>query len=461
MTKTDPTWKDIDEIVKLRTKAGSFVSVKELETAFATDDDAKVSAILAALRGPTEEYEANIYPLSGVRLTLVVQKNRHRKWFKEDQLIINIYTQARSKYRVGSAKEEAEKAAADAKAEVDKKRKAEERAKIEEESSERAKKAKEVKKSVTLKEKVEVSEVDEGNLDIDPIPSKSTMTIREHIKFYHLQSNAALEAYVPSIDENYVFPAWTEEFVSMVDNGLNCWLYGGTGAGKSSMAEQVCATAKLPLMYQSFHEDIKPDQLFGGKDLVDGNTVWVDGPVTKAYREGFVLLLDEIDGLPPEIQFCLYGILDRKPLVLAENGNEVVKPHPNFRAIATGNTQGRGDEYGMFAGTNVLNRAFLNRYRVWYKVDYPSEGIYRKIIEKEGVTPAVARVIARLAKEINNAFMNGTLTETFSLRDAREVAKVAELAEGDIGRALQLTLLNRLSSVESAAVSEMCRRIIE
>lgn len=450
MVKIDPTWKDIDDIINLRTKSGIAISLKELETAFAKDDDAKVISILESLRGPTEEYEADVYPLSGVRLTVSVMKNRHKKYFNEDTLKENLYSQAYAKKSSMSSKEEAEKSAREAeKAEKAKK----EKATVDKEDAK--KKAVESIKSKISSFSVEVDE--DGSVIS---PKSTTMTTRDNIKFNHLQSNAALEAYIPEVDENYVFPVWTEEFVSMLDNGLNVWLYGGTGAGKSSMAEQVCATGKLPLMYQSFHEDIKPDQLFGGKDLVDGNTVWVDGPVTKAYREGFVLLLDEIDGLPPEIQFCLYGILDRKPLVLAENGNEVVKPHPNFRAIATGNTQGRGDETGMFAGTNVLNRAFLNRYRVWYKVDYPSEGIYRKIIENEGVNSSVARVIARLAKEINNAFMNGTLTETFSLRDAREVAKVAELTDGDVGRALQLTLLNRLSSVESVVVNEMCRRII-
>jgi len=460
MTKTDYTWKDIDDLIKLRNKkTGSAVSLKELETAFATEDEGKIGSILAALRGPTEEYEAEIYPLSGVRLTLVMQKNRHKKWFENDLLRNNLYTQARAKFEEVGSKDSAKRAAEEAKAALEKK-KAKDAEKKRKAAEVARKSASEAAARAKSKIKVDIDEV-EADGSSAPSSTSSTMTLREHIKFNHLEPNEDLAAYVPSVDENYVFPAWTEEFVSMLDVGLNCWLYGGTGAGKSSLAEQVCCAGNLPLMYQSFHEDIKPDQLFGGKDLVDGNTVWVDGPVTKAYREGFVLLLDEIDGLPPEIQFCLYGILDRKPLVLAENGNEVVKPHPNFRAIATGNTQGRGDETGMFAGTNVLNRAFLNRYRVWYKVDYPDEKTYRNIIEKEGVNPKVASDIARLAKEINNAFMNGTLSETFSLRDAREVAKVAELAEGDIGRALQLTLLNRLSSLESASVSEMLRRFID
>jgi len=227
------------------------------------------------------------------------------------------------------------------------------------------------------------------------------------------------------------------------------------------LIEQICAIGKLPLMYCSFHEDVKPDQLFGGFRLVDGNTVWQDGPVTKAYREGLVLLLDEIDGLPPEIAFSLYAVTDGKPLVLAENNNEVINPHPNTRIVATGNTHGRGDESGMYSGTNVLNRAFLNRFRVWYKVDYPSRKVYKKIIESEGVKSEIAGTLATLAHEINSSFSNGTLTETFSLRDAREVAKITAILDGNITQALKVTLMNRLSSIEQASVNEMFRRFVK
>jgi cobaltochelatase CobS len=450
--KTEPNWKDVDAIINLRSTSGSTVSLTELETALASEDESKTKLILAALRGPTDDYEADLYPFGGVRLTLDIQKRRIKKWYKDGQLVNILYTQALAKAKEKKTAEEAAEAAEE----------------VTEEKEEEAKPSKKRgrgrprKKAPEADPEVEVEEVDAKGSSSKPRKKKEApvMKIREQIKFEKLQENDALLPYVPTVDDNYVFPAWTLEFVTMMDNGMNVWLYGGTGAGKSSLVEQVCATGKLPLMYQSFHEDIKPCELLGGKELVDGNTVWVDGPVTKAYRDGFVLLLDEIDAFPPEVQFCLYGILDGKPLVLAENGNEVIKPHPNFRVVATGNTQGRGDDTGMYAGTNILNRALLNRFRPWYHVEYPSEKTYREIIVREGVRDAVAAVIARLAKEINTAFLSGTLSETFSLRDARQIAKVAELAEGDVGRALQLCLLNRLSSIEKGAVTEMFRRIV-
>jgi len=454
--KTSPTWKDIDAIVNLRTTSGDAVSLAKLEVALAAEDIPKINSLLGGLRGKTGEYEADVYPLGGIRLTLDIQRERVTGWFNKGVLMTTMYTQALAKQK--EAKTAAAAAAAgtspSAPATPPKKR-----------GPGRPKKSSTA--GATGSVPVEVDEVDtDGGSTPAPKkrgpgrPPKPKMEMSDQIKFDHLPPTDDLLAYVPERDENYHFPAWTLEFTKMMDNGVNCWLYGGTGAGKSSLVEQLCAIGRLPMLYQSFHEDLKPDQLKGGMKLVDGNTVWVDGPVTKAYREGFVLLLDEFDAFPPEVQFCLFAILDRKPLILEENDNEVIQPHSNFRVIATGNTQGRGDESGMYAGTNVLNRALLNRIGPWFKVDYPTEAVYKTIIMKEGVRRDVAEVMARLAKEINAASMNGTLTETFSLRDARRISKVAELLDGDMSRALQLCLLNRLSTVEQTSVKEMFRRLV-
>jgi len=464
---TSKTWKDVDEVVKM--KFGSKdISLQDLETAIASDDDVRLKDLVNAMRGEDKRYTADVYPFEGIKLTFEMQIRRCRSWFNEGELVHHIYTQAKSRDKKSKESEEKKRIEKEKDAEIERlKREVEETKKAEAEARKIAedKAAKDAKAfaEAGFKGKKVAVKVEEVGTDSEPEEidnSKSAIPVCDQIKFDVMKSDSAHSGFVPDIDNMYEFPEWTVEFVNLLDKGMNVWLYGGTGAGKSSLAEQVCAIGKLPLIYQSFHEDIKPDALFGGFRLEDGNTVWQDGPVTKAYREGLVLLLDEVDGTPPEILFCLYAILDRKPLVLADNGCEVVKCHPNFRVVATGNTLGRGDESGSYSGTNVLNRAFLNRFRIWYQVNYPSENVYKKIIMKEGITEAVAAVVARLAREINTAAMNGTLTETFSLRDAREVSKAAEILGGDVKRALQLTLLNRLSTVEQAAINDVYKRLV-
>jgi len=464
------TWKDIDAIVKL-TKDDIPVSLDSLELAFATDDVPTQKTLVMAMRGPYDGYEAEVYPLGGLTIDKEVHRTRLQRLFgkgKQD-LIDDLYTQAKRRLKRKSKGKSSSKEKS-----------------ISEELKEAIEEVTSFKKSEvdkTLEDVVEAAVATPDGVDvthgkrkskaIKPVEPKkkvkkskkyvppSGIKVRDMISFENLKGNDSMVAYIPTTDANYEFPSYTLEFAKFLDVGLNIWLHGGTGAGKSSLVEQVCAAGNIPLMYCSFHEDKKPDQLFGGFRLVDGNTVWQDGPVTKAYREGMVLLLDEIDGLPPEIAFSLYAITDGKPLVLEENGNEVVQRHPNFRVVATGNTQGRGDETGMYTGTSIQNRAFLNRFRIWYKVEYPNKTVYKNIIVREGVDEKVATVLANLAYEINNGYSRGTLTETFSLRDAREVAKAADVLGGDIQKALQLTLLNRLSSVEQAAVNDLFRRLVK
>ena len=109
--KTEPTWKDVDAIINLRSTSGSTVSLTELEAALASEDESKIKLILAALRGPTDDYEADLYPFGGVRLTLDIQKRRIKKWYKEGQLVNILYTQALAKAKEKKTAEEAAEAA--------------------------------------------------------------------------------------------------------------------------------------------------------------------------------------------------------------------------------------------------------------------------------------------------------------------------------------------------------------
>ena len=93
--------------------------------------------------------------------------------------------------------------------------------------------------------------------------------------------------------------------------------------------------------------------------MIDGNTVWHNGPVIEALERGAILLLDEIDLASNKI-LCLQPVLEGKGLFLKKIGR-FVEPKNGFNIIATANTKGKGSEDGRFIGTNVLNEAFLER----------------------------------------------------------------------------------------------------
>ena len=83
------------------------------------------------------------------------------------------------------------------------------------------------------------------------------------------------------------------------------------------------------------------------------------GPLPLAMRYGGILLINEADLLSPEVAVGLNGVLDGAPLCLPENGGEVISPHEMFRIACTANTNGGGDDTGLYQGTVRQNLALL------------------------------------------------------------------------------------------------------
>lgn len=159
------------------------------------------------------------------------------------------------------------------------------------------------------------------------------------------------------------------------------YLTGPTGAGKSSLVCQVAARLNYQVQRVTGHGRMELAELIGHYTAVGGDLVWLDGPLTTALRQGHWFLLDELDLLEPAVVAGLNGVLDGAPLTIADNGGEVVPPHPDFRFIATGNTAGSGDASGLYQGTLRQNMAFMDRFWV-VEVGYPDSGQESRILAK-------------------------------------------------------------------------------
>lgn len=90
--------------------------------------------------------------------------------------------------------------------------------------------------------------------------------------------------------------------------------------------------------------------LVGQFVLIEGSTRFVHGPLAVALREGHLLLLNEIDLMDPAELAGLNDVIEGHPLVIPQNGGEVIRPHPKFRVFATGNSAGAGDTTGLYPG---------------------------------------------------------------------------------------------------------------
>jgi len=169
------------------------------------------------------------------------------------------------------------------------------------------------------------------------------------------------------------------------------------------------------------------DDLIGGFRLVDGSTVWHNGPVIEALERGATLLLDEID-LASNKVLCLQPILEGKGVFLKKIGR-FVRPAVGFNVIATANTKGKGSDDGRFIGTNVLNEAFLERFAITLEQEYPSPSTEIKILQNYGRGTGACednefcKRLVDWAQVIRKTFYDGGIDEVISTRRLVHILK--------------------------------------
>ena len=197
------------------------------------------------------------------------------------------------------------------------------------------------------------------------------------------------------------------------------FITGLSGNGKTFGVEQACAQLGRELIRVNITVETDEDDLIGGFRLVDGNTVWHNGPVIEALQRGAVLLLDEIDLASNKI-LCLQSVLEGKGIFLKKIG-KVVQPAEGFTVVATANTKGKGSDDGRFIGTNVLNEAFLERFALTFEQEYPTPATETKILQKAAGNLGVldeefCTNLANWADIIRRTFKDGGIDEVISTR---------------------------------------------
>ena len=191
------------------------------------------------------------------------------------------------------------------------------------------------------------------------------------------------DSYVPEKFEGYVPWGNFNTVKDVIKSGIfyPMFITGLSGNGKTLMVKEVCAKLKREYVRANITVETDEDDLIGGFRLVNGETVWHDGPVVTAMKRGAVLLLDEIDLASNKIM-ALQPVLEGSSIYLKKIG-KWVHPTEGFTVIATANTKGQGSDDGRFIGTNVLNEAFLERFPVTIEQSYPTAKMETKILDNE------------------------------------------------------------------------------
>jgi len=286
-------------------------------------------------------------------------------------------------------------------------------------------------------------------------------------------------AYVPRKKELYHFRVtMLRRFTEWMYNpeGDACLLVGPTGSGKTSLVEQIAARLRWPTITVSAHSRMEMPELTGYNlpytDPVSGDlqTRFVDGPLTKAMREGFIFVLDEYDTLDPAVSVGLHAVLEGRPLVIPENGGEIIHPHPNFRFVACGNTAGQGDENSLYAATMQQNLATLDRFRV-YEVPYidKKDELALLAVTSPDLGDVTREAMVEIATSIRNRhegkdggnFLSVTMSTRTLLRWGRIACAYMDLGEeAPLKTALEEALLNRCDAVQRLAINQIAKSVI-
>jgi MoxR-like ATPase len=232
---------------------------------------------------------------------------------------------------------------------------------------------------------------------------------------------AVEENFTPDKDPNYVPFGNFTDVKKIIGSKMfyPTFITGLSGNGKTLSVEQACAQLGRELIRVNITIETDEDDLIGGFRLVNGATVWHDGPVIQALNRGAILLLDEVDLASNKI-LCLQSILEGKGVFLKKVGR-FVKPANGFNIIATANTKGKGSDDGRFIGTNVLNEAFLERFALTFEQEYPTPKTEQKILEKVSANLGVldekfCENLANWADIIRRTYNDGGIDEVISTR---------------------------------------------
>lgn len=271
---------------------------------------------------------------------------------------------------------------------------------------------------------------------------------------------------VPATDPHYVFQnknSETRDFLMGMMAGGLVYLHGPTGSGKTTLPEQFAARTGRPFFRQQFFEEMEPSEITGVWSVVDGGKmVYLESGFVKAMQQPSVLVLDEFDSGNPTVSAIAQAVLEGKPLVLANNGGKRIFKHPDCLIVATGNTNGMGDDTGLYTSTSVQSFATMNRFQMFIPINYlPAEDevqILKNIYGDSGLPETFMKDMVKVANLIRDGFTANKLTVVMSTRQVITWGKWLRMT-GDEKRSYELAFANQLGAVDREVSDGLFQRV--
>lgn len=226
-----------------------------------------------------------------------------------------------------------------------------------------------------------------------------------------------------------------EVFEHAYKQKLPILLKGPTGTGKSRFVEFMAYQLDKDIITVTCHEETSAIDLIGRYIIKGSETLWQDGPLTKAVKQGAILYLDEIAEARPDTIVAIHSLTDYRRILYIDKLGEEIIAHPDFMLVASFNP-------GYQKGFKELKPSTRQRF-VSLTFAYPKEKVEQEIISKEsGVDEDIAKKLTAIGNKIRHLTELG-LTETVSTR-----------LLVDAGKLIQSGLAKRLS-VHTAVVEPL------
>lgn len=267
---------------------------------------------------------------------------------------------------------------------------------------------------------------------------------------------------VPAVNPSYIYDVKELKYVlSGVEMNMPVYVWGHKGAGKTELIEQICARTNRPLVRVQHTVNTEESQIVGLWTVREGETRFELGPLPLAMLNGWAYLADEYDFALPNVLAVYQAVLEGKPLMIKEApaSLRVIKPHSNFRFFATGNTNGTGDETGLYQGTTIQNSANYDRFSVVIKKSYlPAESEIEILRRNTDISAEDAKNLVAFAGRVREVFDGGKISDTISPRTLLFAAKLG-IIHASFRKGLELAFLNKLSTVDYQTCASFAQRI--
>ena len=198
-----------------------------------------------------------------------------------------------------------------------------------------------------------------------------------------------------AVDEPFYLPSGNEIaiFSECHARGLAVMLKGPTGCGKTRLVEHMAWRLGRPLVTVSCHDDLTASDLVGRFLIRHDGTVWQDGPLTRAVREGAICYLDEIVEARQDTVVVLHSLTDHRRMLAIDKTGERLRAAPGFQLVISYNP-------GYQRMLKDLKPSTRQRF-VAIELGFPEPEQESAIVEREsGIDRATARGIVELAERI-------------------------------------------------------------